>query len=84
MSKCSSFLQANSKLADRKDDDERLPIHWATSYGHLEIAKMLAAQKNFDPDVQVRLLCFGITYCELHDVVSKKLTGFRMVRDGRR
>lgn len=45
--------QANPKLADRKDDDERLPIHWATSYGHLEIAKMLAAQKNFDPDAQV-------------------------------
>ena len=43
----------NPKLAGQKDDDERLPIHWATSYGHLEIAKMLAAQKNFDPDVQV-------------------------------
>jgi ankyrin repeat protein len=52
--------QANPKLADQKDDDERLPIHWATSYGHLEIAKMLAAQKNFDPDVQVGLYvkCF--------------------------
>jgi len=47
-----SLLNANPKLADRKDDDERLPIHWATSYGHLEIAKMLAAQKNFNPDVQ--------------------------------
>jgi 26S proteasome non-ATPase regulatory subunit 10 len=54
MRKYLHLSQANPKLADRKDDDERLPIHWATSYGHLEIAKMLAAQKNFDPDVQVR------------------------------
>lgn len=54
--KYSYSCQANPKLADRKDDDERLPIHWATSYGHLEIAKLLAAQKNFDPDIQVCLL----------------------------
>jgi ankyrin repeat protein len=54
--KYSHSCQANPKLADRKDDDERLPIHWATSYGHLEIAKLLAAQKNFDPDIQVCLL----------------------------
>ncbi|RDW72017.1 putative proteasome regulatory particle subunit 2 [Coleophoma crateriformis] len=43
---------ANPKLADQKDDDERLPIHWAVSYGHLDIAILLASQKNFDPDVQ--------------------------------
>ncbi|KAL3420757.1 hypothetical protein PVAG01_07202 [Phlyctema vagabunda] len=47
-----SLLHANPKLAERKDDDERLPIHWAISYGHLDIAIMLAALKNFDPDVQ--------------------------------
>jgi ankyrin repeat protein len=47
-------LKANPKLVDRKDDDERLPIHWATSYGHLDIAILLSAGKNFDPDVQVR------------------------------
>lgn len=50
---CSQLFQANPKLAERKDDDERLPIHWAVSYGHLDIAVVLAAQKNFDPDVQV-------------------------------
>lgn len=47
-----SLLNANPKLADRKDDDERLPIHWAVSYGHLDIAILLANTKNFDPDVQ--------------------------------
>ncbi|TVY18158.1 Ankyrin repeat-containing protein [Lachnellula arida] len=47
-----SLLNANPKLADRKDDDERLPIHWATSYNHLDIAILLSAGKNFDPDVQ--------------------------------
>ncbi|TVY51550.1 Ankyrin repeat-containing protein C6C3.08 [Lachnellula cervina] len=47
-----SLLNANPKLADRKDDDERLPIHWATSYNHLDIATLLSAGKNFDPDVQ--------------------------------
>ncbi|KAF4634049.1 hypothetical protein G7Y89_g4059 [Cudoniella acicularis] len=47
-----SLLNANLKLADKKDDDERLPIHWAVSYGHLDIAALLSAGKNFDPDVQ--------------------------------
>jgi len=47
-----SLLNANPKLAERKDDDERLPIHWAVSYGHLDIAVLLSAGKNFDPDVQ--------------------------------
>ncbi|KAE9377169.1 ankyrin [Stipitochalara longipes BDJ] len=43
---------ANPKLAEKKDDDERLPIHWAVSYGHLDIAILLASRKDFDPDVQ--------------------------------
>lgn len=47
-----SLLAANPKLAERRDDDERLPIHWAVSYGHLDIAILLANTKNFDPDVQ--------------------------------
>ncbi|PMD55646.1 ankyrin [Hyaloscypha bicolor E] len=47
-----SLLAANPKLAEKKDDDERLPIHWAVSYGHLDIAVLLASRKNFDPDVQ--------------------------------
>ncbi|CAG8980057.1 hypothetical protein HYALB_00009266 [Hymenoscyphus albidus] len=47
-----SLLNANPKLAHQKDDDERLPIHWAVSYGHLDIAILLSGVKNFDPDVQ--------------------------------
>ncbi|RAL58101.1 hypothetical protein DID88_010381 [Monilinia fructigena] len=47
-----SLLNANSKLAFLKDDDERLPIHWAVSYGHLDIVVLLSNVKNFDPDVQ--------------------------------
>ncbi|RDL42024.1 putative proteasome regulatory particle subunit protein [Venustampulla echinocandica] len=47
-----SLLNANPKLADLKDEDERLPIHWAISNGHLDIAVLLSAGKNFDPDVQ--------------------------------
>jgi len=47
-----SLLNANPKLANRRDDDERLPIHWAVSNGHLEIAILLSSVKDFDPDVQ--------------------------------
>lgn len=36
-----------------KDDDERLPIHWAVAYNHLPIVEQLVATKNFDPDVEV-------------------------------
>ena len=45
--------QANPKLANRKDDDERLPIHWAVSYNHLPIVQLLVQSRNFDPDVTV-------------------------------
>ncbi|KAH7323738.1 ankyrin repeat-containing domain protein [Rhexocercosporidium sp. MPI-PUGE-AT-0058] len=47
-----SLLAANPKLAQRVDDDGRLPLHWAVSYNHLDIAKLLAATKDFDADVQ--------------------------------
>jgi len=47
-----SLLNANPKLAVRRDDDERLPVHWAVSYGHLDIAVLLAQSNGFDPDVQ--------------------------------
>jgi len=47
-----SLLSANPKLAELRDDDDRLPLHWALSYGHLDIAILLSANKNFDPDVQ--------------------------------
>ncbi|KAH7380861.1 ankyrin repeat-containing domain protein [Cadophora sp. MPI-SDFR-AT-0126] len=47
-----SLLAANPKFAQRVDDDGRLPLHWAVSYNHLDIAKLLAATKDFDADVQ--------------------------------
>ncbi|KAL8944100.1 MAG: hypothetical protein Q9216_000691 [Gyalolechia sp. 2 TL-2023] len=47
-----SLLNANSRLATKKDDDERLPIHWALSNNHQAIVELLASKKDFDPDVQ--------------------------------
>jgi len=47
-----SLLNANPKLAERRDDDDRLPIHWALSYGHEDIVVLLSDSKRFDPDVQ--------------------------------
>ncbi|KUL91420.1 hypothetical protein ZTR_01719 [Talaromyces verruculosus] len=46
-----SLLNANPKLASRKDDDERLPIHWAAAYNRLPIVELLVSNKYFDPDV---------------------------------
>ncbi|KAK4649397.1 putative ankyrin-repeat protein [Podospora bellae-mahoneyi] len=47
-----SLLNANPKLAKLKDDDGRLPIHWAASYNHHEIVNLLVQQKGFDVDVK--------------------------------
>ena len=46
--------KADPKLAKLKDDDGRLPIHWAVSSNQLEIVRALVQTKDFDPDVQVR------------------------------
>ena len=48
-----STLQADPKSANLRDDDGRLPIHWAASANQLEIANTLVQTKGFDPDVQV-------------------------------
>lgn len=48
--------QAEPTLAKRKDDDGRLPIHWAASANQLDITQLLAEQKGFDVDVQVQSL----------------------------
>ncbi|GKZ18167.1 hypothetical protein AbraCBS73388_000326 [Aspergillus brasiliensis] len=48
-----SLLSANPKLANVKDDDERLPIHWAVAYNRLPIVELLISSKHFDPDVEV-------------------------------
>ena len=46
-------LQANPRLATKRDDDERLPIHWAVSYNHMPVVELLVSRRDFDPDVQV-------------------------------
>lgn len=55
--------QVDPKLSKRKDDDGRLPIHWAASANQLDIVQLLAEQNGFDVDVQVRPpavpLCLG-------------------------
>lgn len=47
-----SLLNADGKLANRRDDDDRLPIHWATSHNRLPIVQILSERKDFDVDAQ--------------------------------
>ncbi|KAI2463657.1 ankyrin [Annulohypoxylon bovei var. microspora] len=47
-----SLLNADPKLSRLKDDDGRLPIHWAASANSHPIVLMLTQQKEFDPDVE--------------------------------
>ncbi|GAB7350853.1 hypothetical protein MBLNU459_g1382t2 [Dothideomycetes sp. NU459] len=47
-----ALLNANPKLARRRDDDDRLPVHWATSYNRLPIVEMLSERNDFDVDAQ--------------------------------
>jgi len=49
--KVESLLNANPKLAALRDDDDRLPIHWAVSYNRLPIVQILVQAKDFDVDV---------------------------------
>lgn len=44
-------LQADPKLAAQKDDDDRLPIHWAIANNHHAVVSTLINNRNFDPDV---------------------------------
>ncbi|KAL2872033.1 ankyrin repeat domain-containing protein [Aspergillus lucknowensis] len=52
LSVAESLLNANPKLATTKDDDDRLPIHWAVAYNHLPIVELLVSTRSFDPDVE--------------------------------
>lgn len=54
--------QANPRLARTKDDDDRLPIHWAVSYNRFPVVELLVSQKNFDPDVEVATILFPKDY----------------------
>ncbi|KIV93417.1 hypothetical protein PV10_04630 [Exophiala mesophila] len=47
-----SLLNANPKLATQTDDDDRLPIHWACAFNHIETVRLLTALRSFDADVQ--------------------------------
>ncbi|KAK5150989.1 hypothetical protein LTR04_006683, partial [Oleoguttula sp. CCFEE 6159] len=44
--------KANPRLSSSRDDDDRLPLHWAVSYNRLPIVDVLAERKDFDPDTQ--------------------------------
>lgn len=61
-------LQANSKLATLKDDDDRLPLHWAVAQGHLDVVSLLAQRKDFDPDTQVTSLGPDIADYPAHEL----------------
>ncbi|KAL4755085.1 hypothetical protein BDW72DRAFT_86931 [Aspergillus terricola var. indicus] len=52
LSLAESLLNANPKLATTKDEDDRLPIHWAVAYNHFPIVELLVSTKDFDPDVE--------------------------------
>ena len=48
-----ALIQANPRLADRKDEDDRLPLHWAVSSNYLAVVELLVQTTRFDPDSQV-------------------------------
>lgn len=50
--KVEALLNADRRLVSRRDDDDRLPLHWAASYNRLPIAELLSEQKGFDIDAQ--------------------------------
>lgn len=37
----------------KRDDDDRVPIHWALSSNHQAIVELLVSRKDFDADIQV-------------------------------
>lgn len=45
-----ALLSASPNLTLVRDRDDRLPQHWATSYSHLDILRLFASHKAFDPD----------------------------------
>nr|OQO22805.1 hypothetical protein B0A51_10326 [Rachicladosporium sp. CCFEE 5018] len=47
-----SLLNADPKLISLRDDDDRLPLHWAISYSRLDIAQLLCERKGVDIDAQ--------------------------------
>jgi len=50
--KVDALLNADRRLANFRDDDDRLPLHWAASYNRPAIIDILAEQRDFDIDAQ--------------------------------
>ncbi len=80
-------MQANPKLADLKDDDGRLPLHWAVSSNHLPVVELLVQRKNFDPDAQVRIslwLFFTLLYAVFcrKETLTFVIIDYRTTQDG--
>jgi 26S proteasome non-ATPase regulatory subunit 10 len=49
--KVEALLQSDRKLAALRDDDDRLPLHWAASYNRPKLIEIFSEQKNtFDVD----------------------------------
>lgn len=48
----SSLLAANPRLANVRDDDDRLPLHWAVSRNRVAVVELLMQRKDFDVDVK--------------------------------
>lgn len=50
--KVESLLNADPKLVSRRDDDDRLPLHWAASYNRIPIVELLSEQRGFEIDAR--------------------------------
>ena len=46
------MLRAQPQLASRRDDDDRLALHWAVSGNRIQCVEILAEQKTFDIDAR--------------------------------
>lgn len=45
-------MNVDPKLVSLRDDDDRLPLHWAASYNRIPIVELLSDRKRFDIDAQ--------------------------------
>lgn len=50
--KVEALLNADKRLVSRRDDDDRVPLHWAASYNRLPIVEILSDIKGFDIDAR--------------------------------
>lgn len=50
--KVEALLNVDKRFVSRRDDDDRLPLHWAASYNRLPIVELLSDVKGFDIDAR--------------------------------